>query len=291
MRAEGTVVKIFVAGSTGVIGRQLLPKLVQAGHDVVGMTRREERRAVIQDVGARAVVADAFDRDAVMSAIAEAKPDVVYHQLTALSDWNLADNARIRSEGTRNLVDAALAAGVGRIVAQSISWAYAPGPTPAREDVPLDSEAPLPRAMTIEGVAALERGAAELPESVILRYGMLYGPGTWYDRNGTIAERVRLGQVPATDGIVSFLHIEDAVLAALLALDWPPGAVNIVDDEPAAGTEWLPVYASALQAPKPDVQRGSNRGERGASNVKARSEYGWVPLYPTWRSGFAHSLY
>jgi nucleoside-diphosphate-sugar epimerase len=242
-------------------------------------------------MGAQAVVADILDRESVLSAVEKANPDVVFHQLTALSDWSFADSARIRAEGTRNLVDAALAAGVRRIVAQSISWAYAPGPAPAKEEEPLDTDAPPLRARTIRGIALLERGAAELPEHVILRYGMLYGPGTRYDRNGAIAERVRLGQMPATDGVVSFLHVEDAALAALLALGWPSGAVNIVDDEPAAGTEWLPVYASALQVPRPQVRRGSNRGERGASNAKAKSEYGWVPLYPSWRSGFAQSLY
>ncbi|SUA95920.1 NAD-dependent epimerase/dehydratase [Paenibacillus thiaminolyticus] len=125
-----------------------------------------------------------------------------------------------------------------------------------------------------EGIAALEEAAAEIPEHVILRYGTLYGPDTWYDKTGAIAKKVLDRQLAATDGVSSFLHVEDAAHAALLALDWPAGPVNIVDDEPAAGTQWLPVYAEMLQAPAPQYEPGSNRGERGTSNAKARSEYG-----------------
>lgn len=282
--------KIFVAGAAGVIGRLLLPKLIEAGHQVVGMTHREEHVDIIRKSGARAFLADAFDREAIMSAIAAERPEAVIHQLTSLRDWNLEENARIRIEGTRNLVDAAKAANVSRIVAQSIGWAYEPGESPAAEDVPLDIAAPMPRKRTIEGITALERAAAELPNHVILRYGMLYGPGTWYDRQGMMADKVRRKEVPATNGVTSFLHVEDAAHAALLALDWASGPVNIVDDEPAPGTEWLPVYASAAGAPEPGFQAGSNRGERGASNFKARNEYGWEPSYPTWRTGFGKTM-
>ncbi|WP_042163691.1 NAD-dependent epimerase/dehydratase family protein [Paenibacillus gorillae] len=281
--------KIFVAGSTGVIGRSLLPKLVKAGHEVIGMTRNAEQLQVIEALGAKAIVADAFDREGIIEAIGEIKPDAVMHQLTSLSNWSSADNARIRMEGTRNLVDAAKQAGVKKIIAQSISWAYEPGEQPATEEVPLDIQAAAPRKTTIDGIVALEEAAAELPDHVILRYGTLYGPHTWYDSKGAMADKTRNHELPATDGITSFLHVEDAANAALLALDWPSGTLNIVDDEPASGTEWLPVYAEALHAPGPEFQSGSNDWERGASNAKAR-KYGWVPQYPTWRSGFAQSL-
>ncbi|NIK75250.1 nucleoside-diphosphate-sugar epimerase [Paenibacillus castaneae] len=282
--------KIFVAGSTGAIGRLLLPKLVQAGHKVIGMTHNKSNKDAIQQMGARAIIADAFDRERMISAIGEVQPEVVIHQLTSLSNWNLADNARIRIEGTRNLVDAMLAAGVTRIIAQSISWAYEPGKMPASEDVSMDVGSPMPRKSTIDGVIALEQAVAEIPHHVILRYGMLYGQGTWYDHKGMMAEKVLHKGVEATEGVTSFLHVEDAAAAALLALDWPSGPVNIVDDEPAAGVDWLPVYANALKAPKPEFKPGRNRGERGASNALARKVYGWVPLYPTWRSGFAQDL-
>jgi nucleoside-diphosphate-sugar epimerase len=282
--------RIFVAGASGVIGRRLVPKLARMGHEVIGMTHREEGVPQIESCGARAVVANVFDRDAVMRALDEAKPDVVIHQLTALKEWNLEDNAKIRKVGTRNLVDAAVASGVRRMIAQSIAWAYEPGDSPAKETDNLDIHAAMPRKTTIDGVAALEQAVSEMPSYVILRYGMLYGPDTWYDANGLIADRVRRRQMPATEGVTSFLHVEDAAQAAALALDWPDGIVNIVDDEPAAGTEWLPYYAALLGAPAPDLQSGRNGWERGASNAKARREYGWTPLYSSWRSGFVLSV-
>lgn len=282
--------KIFVAGSTGVIGQRLLPRLVQAGHEVIGMTHDPQRKGLIESWGAKGIVADAFDREGIIASIGEVRPDVIIHQLTSLSQWNLEDNARIRMEGTRHLVEAAQIHGVKRMIAQSIAWAYEPGDYPATENVPLDVQAPPPRKSTIDGIISLEHAVAQLPNHVILRYGMFYGPGTWYDANGIMAEKVRTRALPATDGVMSFLHVEDAANAALQALDWPTGPVNIVDDEPAAGTLWLPLYAEALHAPAPAYQAGSKRGERGASNAKARKEYGWEPLYPTWRTGFAQSL-
>ncbi|GED72251.1 dTDP-glucose 4,6-dehydratase [Brevibacillus reuszeri] len=282
--------RIFVAGSTGVIGRFLLPKLVRAGHEVTGMTRSSEQKQVIQALGARAIVADVFDSEGLIETIGEIRPDVVIHQLTSLSNWSLADNARIRMEGTRNLVDAAQKAGVKKMIAQSIAWAYESGDEPATEEVPLDIQAPLPRKTTIDGIVALEGAVAEVPNHVILRYGTLYGPDTWYDRKGAMAEKTRNRELPATEGTVSFLHVEDAAHAAFLALDWPTGTLNIVDDEPAPGTNWLPVYADALQAPMPEIQLGRTGWERGASNAKARNEYGWEPIYPTWSSGFAQAL-
>ncbi len=278
--------KILVAGATGVIGRLLIAQLVQADHEVIGMTHHRSNTKLIEERGATAWVADAFDREAIFSAIHQTRPEVVIHQLTSLREQSSAENAKIRIEGTRNLVDASRAAGVRRMIAQSISWAYEPGQAPATEDVPLDVDASQPRRTTIGGIMALERAVAEIPEWIILRYGTLYGPGTWYDRDGTIAERVRRKEMIATEGVSSFLHVEDAARAALLALEWPSGPVNIVDDEPASGSLWLPAYASAIGAPSPTIQAGSNRGERGASNEKARIQYGWTPLYPSWRDGF-----
>lgn len=282
--------RIFVAGSTGVVGRLLLPKLVHEGHEVIGMTRNSEHKDLIQAMGARAVVIDTFDRQAMISVFAEVRPEVVIHQLTSLSKLDFSENTRIRVEGTRNLVDAALAVGVKRMIAQSISWAYEPGDVPASEEVPLDIHSPMPRKSLIDSIEVLERAVAEIPRHVILRYGIFYGQGTFYDHGGFMAEEIRRKQVPATEEVTSFLHVEDAANAALLALDWPSGPVNIVDDEPARGVDWLPVYADALGAPKPDVQSRSNRGERGASNAKARKHYGWKPIYVTWRTGFPQNL-
>ena len=281
--------KIFLAGATGVIGHLLLPLLVEAGHEVAGTTRRPDRLEQIAAAGARPVLADALDREAVFAALAAKRPDAVLHQLTDLSGRDFAANARLRVEGTRNLVDAALAVGVGRMIAQSIAWIYAPGRGPAREEEPLDLAAPPPRGPTVAAVWALERAVAELPVGVSLRYGLLYGPGTWYARSGLVTEQVRRGELAATDGVTSFLHVADAAGAALAALAWPAGPLNIVDDEPAAGVDWLPLYARLVGAPPPPVRPGAAGWERGASNARVR-QLGWRPRYPSWRDGFATVL-
>jgi nucleoside-diphosphate-sugar epimerase len=260
--------------------------LIAAGHAVIGTTRTEEKAGVLQTMGATPVVVDAFDRERLAAAVRAAQPDVVMHQLTDLSARDSAANARMRTAGTRHLVDAARAAGVRRLVAQSIAWAYEPGPGPADESVPLDLAAPAPRRTLIEGVQALETTAAEVEDAVVLRYGLFYGPGTWYAPDGIIADQVRRGEVPADASISSFIHVDDAARAALLALDWPPGIVNIVDDEPASGAIWLPVYAASLGAPAPRVTPGQQRGARGATNRRARHSLHWRPTYPSWRDGF-----
>ncbi|WP_433775414.1 NAD-dependent epimerase/dehydratase family protein [Bacillus wiedmannii] len=280
--------KIFLAGSTGVIGRSLIPMLVQQGHEVFGMIRSESDAEILQKLGAKSVVADAFDRDSVYDALNETKPDVVIHQLTSLNSGDSNANARIRKEGTRNLVDAAIRVGVKKMIAQSISWAYEPGHTFATEETPLDFNAPLPRKTTIDGILALEDKVSQMPEFVILRYGTLYGPGTWYSKDGKIAEQLHKQELFATNGITSFLHVEDAARAAVLALDWSSGAVNIVDDEPVKGTVWLPYFAEVVGVPHPKAQDSHNLWERGVSNCKAKNECGWTPIHSSWREGFKH---
>lgn len=269
--------KIFLAGASGAIGRRLVPLLVAVGHDVTGTSRTEKGAALVEKSGAKAVIVDVYDREKIFAAVAGARPDVLMHQLTDLTTFDYTANARLRIEGTPNLVDAALAVGVRRVIAQSISFAYVPGSTPATEDEPLDPQS--------TGVIALEKTAAEMPENVILRYGLLYGPGTWYAPDGEVAQQARRGELVAGDGISSFLHVDDAARAALLALDWPSGPFNIVDDEPAPGTEWVPAFAEAVGAPPPPYRPGAKPNERGASNHKAR-QLGWEPLYPDWRVGF-----
>ncbi|MED0973077.1 NAD-dependent epimerase/dehydratase family protein [Bacillus paramycoides] len=278
--------KIFVAGATGVIGRNLLPMLINEGHTVYAMIRSDSQKESLKNLGVLPVIADVFNRKEVFSVLKETLPDVVIHQLTALSTWNLEDNARIRIEGTRNLVDAAKNVGVKKIIAQSISWAYESGDKLATETDPLDFYAPMPRQVTINGIAKLEETVSELPEAVILRYGTLYGPGTLYAENGVFANQVRNNEIIATDGMSSFIHVEDAARAAVLALDWSSGIVNIVDDSPVTSKEWLPIYAAAIEAPEPKVQVWKNSWERGASNNKARKEYGWKPLFPSWSEWF-----
>jgi len=260
--------KIFLAGATGAIGRPLVARLVAAGHDVTGTTRSAERAVRIKELGAAPAVLDVLDAAAVRAAVAEAAPDVVMHQLTDLSGEDFAANGRLRIEGTRNLVDAARAAGVDRVIAQSIAWLYVPGDTPAVETDPLN-----PEARGYEGVVALERTVGELPGGLVLRYGTLYGPGTWYAQDGLIAQRIRSGELVPPALWTSFVHVEDAADAAVQALDWPAGVVNVVDDEPAV--DWPQAFGGK-------VAPGAPTG-RPISNGRAK-ELGWRPAHPTWRT-------
>ena len=214
------LMKIFLAGATGAVGRLLLPLLVQAGHAVVGTTRHAAKSAQIVASGGQPVVVDVLERTALFAVLQQAQPEVVIHQLTDLAERNFAGNSHLRVVGTRNLVDAALAVGVQRMVAQSIAWIYAPGAEPAAESEPLDLSAP-PRSTTVAAVQALEQAVAELPVGVILRYGLFYGPGTWYAADGLTTAQMRSGAFVGPAGVTSFLHVADAATAAYQALTWP----------------------------------------------------------------------
>jgi 2-alkyl-3-oxoalkanoate reductase len=310
--------RVFVAGASGVIGRRLVPMLVDAGHHVTGTTRREDRTEAIRGQGAEAVVVDVFDADRLTAAVVGAKPDVVVHELTDIPPAidtkryaeSMAGNDRIRIEGTRNLVAAATEAGARRLVAQSIAFAYSPeGDDILDEEAPLYLDAPEPLGPTIRALASLEDrvlGASGV-QGVVLRYGYFYGPGTVFASDGSTAARVRRHRFPvvgAGSGIFSFVHVDDAAAATVLALDHgEPGVYNVVDDEPSPVFEWLPFYAQVLGAKSPGtvptwLARWAGGGRlvllmeklRGASNAKARAELGWTPMYRSWREGFREGL-
>ncbi|MFF2526546.1 NAD-dependent epimerase/dehydratase family protein [Streptomyces liangshanensis] len=285
--------RVLVAGATGAVGRLLVPLLLEAGHQVTGVSRTLAGTERLRRQGATAVQADALDPDGLRRAVTTAAPDAVIDQLTDLSGADGEATDRLRREGTRNLVDAARDADVHRIVVQSISWVYEPGDKPADESVPLDLGAAQPRGAMVDAVRVLEETAAEIGTAVLLRYGVLYGPGTWYEPGGAVsaalggdAEARFLGSVEADLSVTSFLHVADAARASVDALAWPSGPVNIVDDEPARGRAWLPALAAALGRPAPGPASGQRSWARGASNALARSR-GWEPRYATWRSGFA----
>jgi 2-alkyl-3-oxoalkanoate reductase len=308
--------KVFVAGASGAIGRPLVRQLLAAGHEVTGMTRREENAAVIREAGAEAVVCDVFDAAALEGAAREAAPEVVIHELTSLpprldpkAKDALAPTNRLRSEGTRNLIAAARAAGARRLIAESVAFFYVPeGDLVKGEDASAFGDAPGPFGEASKALADLERqvvGAEEL-EGVVLRYGWLYGPGTYYDRDGSQTEDFHKRRMPIVgkgSGIFSFVQIEDAASATLAAVErGAPGIYNVVDDEPAPLSEWAPVFAEAVGAKKPlrvpvwlaRLVAGSAAAEmttsqRGASNAKAKRELGWQPRYPSWRQGFVDS--
>jgi nucleoside-diphosphate-sugar epimerase len=270
--------RIFLAGGTGVIGRRLVPALVNAGHDVVATTRHVGNIDRIARLGGRGVAVDVYDAARLSEAVGEAAPDLVMHQLSDLRLFDTEATARIRREGTAHLVSAAQQSGVSRIVVQSIAWAYQDGEGLADEDDPVEAGS---------AVAAMEDLARTVARPTILRYGWWYGPDTWYAEGGRIADAVAEGLLPATRTINSLVHIDDAVEATVGAIDWPAGAYNIFGDEPAPATTWLPSYAAAIGAPPPTStiwSSGSPRG-RGASNAKAKAA-GWTPTYSSWRSGF-----
>jgi nucleoside-diphosphate-sugar epimerase len=312
--------RVFVAGATGVIGRRLVPMLVAAGHQVTGMTRSEGRAAGLRAAGADAAVCDAFDRPAVVAAVAAARPDVVIHQLTQIPRTvdlrryarQFAPNSRLRRDGTRNLLEAASQAGVGRMIAQGIAFAYRPEGTWVKdEDEPLYLDAPEPFGETVRAVADLERQVLghDRVRGVVLRYGAFYGPETALAADGQIGEMVRARRFPIVGGgsaVYSFVHVDDAASATVAALDLGEGSsrvFNVVDDEPAAVREWLPIFAGALEAPRPlrvpaVVGRiaGGRYGlylmteQRGASNARIKRELAWSPARPTWRTGFPAAL-
>lgn len=270
--------RIFLAGGSGLIGSRLIPELMARGHEVTATTRRKETLPRLAELGARGVVVDAYDAEHVATAIADAAPELIYHLLTDLSDGDLGANARLRRQGTANLVAGAAAAGVGRMIVQSVSWIFPDGAAPATEEDPI-----IPGTV----VDGMERTVRLLPHATVLRYGMFYGPGTWYAPGARIAQAVAAGAVPATPAITSFVHVDDVIPATVQAIDWPDGTYHVVDDEPAPATEWLPVYAAGLGAPAPataPLPEGTPAG-RPVSNAKAKAA-GMTLIHPSWREGF-----
>jgi nucleoside-diphosphate-sugar epimerase len=279
---------VFLAGATGVIGRRIVPALVAAGHAVTGVTRHPASAAQLHAAGARPVVADARDVEAMITAVLDASPDVVMNQLTDLATGVGPANSELRLRSSAALSAAVEAAGVRRVVAQSISWSYVPGSTPAQESEALDLDAADPRGRTVRAVAAVERAARSAPEWVVLRYGMFYGPGTWFTRGGDRAIEARDGMLLPDGDVTSFVHVDDAARAAVAALSWPTGVVNVCDDEPADGYSWAPVFCDAVGAPAPDSPPAKPRAgwARGADNTWLRSGLGFQLHHPTWRTGF-----
>ena len=308
--------KVLVAGATGALGRQLVPKLAARGHEVFGMTRTESKRDVLRSMGATPVVADALDPDSVANAVAESDPQVIVHQLTALSssidlrhfdrDFELTN--RLRIEGTDHLLAAGRAIGVKRFVAQSFAgWPFARrgGPVKSEED-PLDPAPPDEMRRTLEAIRHVEEAVtgAEWTTGIVLRYGGFYGPGTSIAPEGEHLELIRKRRFPVVGdggGVWSFIHVEDAADATVAAVErGSRGIYNVVDDEPAPVAEWLPAIARSVGAKPPRrVPRWLGRllaGEvatvmmtevRGASNAKAKRELDWRPAHPSWRGVLA----
>jgi nucleoside-diphosphate-sugar epimerase len=310
--------RIFIAGASGAIGRRLVPMLIERGHTVTGTTRTPDKASLLRTLGAEPVVIDALDREQVMRAVARAQPDVVIHQLTAIGgrmnlrnfDAYFAGTNRLRTEGTDHLLAASQAAGVRRFVAQSYTgWTniQTGGPVKTGDD-PLDPHPSPHSRASMAATQHVESTVASAPlEGVVLRYANLYGPGNALSADGEIAHMLRTRQLPVVGGgtgVWSFIHVDDAASATVIAAEsGPTGLFTIADDEPAPVHEWLPYLAAALNAPKPlRVPAWLVRpllGEhgvkmmttvRGSSNAKARKEMGWEPTFASWRRGFREGL-
>lgn len=313
--------RIFVAGATGVLGRRLVELLVERGCEVTGLTRTPAKRALLEELGARPVVADALDAPAMHEAIRGAEPEVVVHQMTALSELGsirnfekaFRQNARLRAEGTDILLSASREAGVGRFVAQAFAGFLlgSGAPEVLSEDDPLLTPPPEPFRRVLEADRHLEEAVlgATWTEGIVLRYGGFYGPGTTISKRppGLQSEMVRRRLVPlvgSAGGYTSFIHVDDAAAATIAAIErGGRGIYHVTDDEPAPASEWLPALASAVGGPPPlrvpvwlarllagpAVVAMMTRAS-GASNAKARRELAWEPRYPSWREGFARGL-
>jgi 2-alkyl-3-oxoalkanoate reductase len=306
--------RVFVAGATGTIGRQLVPQLLAAGHQVTATTRSPAKVDGLRAAGADPVLLDGLDGAAVGAAVATAKPEVIVHEMTAIPadisfrkfDQTFGPTNKLRTTGVDHLLAAATAQGVPRFVVQSFAgWPYAlPGNPVKTEDDPLAENPPAAMRSSLDAIRHLERAVTTAPlAGLVLRYGGLYGPGS----SDALVPLLKRRQVPIVGdggGVWSFLHVADAAGATVAAVQGgAPGIYNIVDDEPARVADWLPVMARAVGARSPlRVPAWVGRlaaGEaglymmtkiRGCSNAKAKAELGWQLAWPTWRTGFAEGL-
>lgn len=306
--------RVLVAGATGVVGRQLVPQLIAAGHEVSATTRSQPKIESLRAAGAEPYLLDGLDGTAVGAVVARARPDVIVHEMTAIPpmmnfrtfEQTFAATNRLRTTALDHLLGAARAQGVSRLIAQSYAgWpnVRAGGPVKTEAD-PLDPAPPAAMRSTLDAIRYLEQAVTSAPLSgLALRYGSLYGPGA----SEVFVRLLRRRQVPIIgdgSGVWSFLHVTDAAAATVAAVSQgDPGVYNVVDDEPATVAEWLPVMARGAGARPPwHVPGWLGRlaaGEaglsmmtqvRGSSNAKAKRELGWTPVWATWREGFARGL-
>jgi nucleoside-diphosphate-sugar epimerase len=306
--------RVFVAGASGAVGRRLVPMLLARGHQVTGTTTSDRGIALLQGLGADAVVVDGLDAAGIGQAVARAEPDAIIHQMTALSgtpdfrhfDRWFATTNRLRTEGTAHLLAAAQASGVQRFVAQSFTgWSLGrTGAWVKTEDEPLDPQ-PLPdQSETLAAIKSLERSVLEAPlDGIVVRYGALYGPGASESIAGMLRKRM-FPVIGSGEGYISSTHIDDAAGGTLVALErGRRGLYNLVDDEPAPSRLFIPAIAEALGAPKPlripawlgrllagEVAVAMMTEGRGASNAKAKRDLDWQPIWPSWRDGFRAGL-
>lgn len=300
-----------------MLGRQLVPLLVEAGHEVLASTTSKAKADTLASAGAHPVILDVLDADATRAAVLDARPDAIVHQATALSTLGnnprkfgayFALTNRLRTEGTANLLAAAEAIGGVRFVAQSFcGWPFEPvGGSVKDEGAPLNPDPPAALRETLDAIRRLEQLVTGSPDGVVLRYGALYGPGTSLAEGGAQIRAIRRRGLPLIGdgaGVTSFVHVADAAAATVAALTEGSGVYNVVDDEPARFDEWLPYVAEVLGAKRPlrvpvwlaRILAGEAAvflmtRTRGGSNARAKGELSWKPEHASWRSGFRAEL-
>jgi nucleoside-diphosphate-sugar epimerase len=307
--------RVFVTGATGALGRHLVPGLVAAGYEVTATTRTPGKVAQLREAGAEPVVLDGLDREAVIAAVRAAAPEVVVHQMTALAgmrslrkpDKTFAATNELRTRGTDNLLEAAARAGTRRVIAQGYAGAGPDKRSGGRLKTEEDPPDWRPIRSAVQGPAAIryvdKTVPLEAPEGIVLRYGSFYGPGAVDDWAGLVRKRM-FPLVGGGTGYFSWVHLDDAASATVLAVEQhAKGVFNIVDDEPAPVSEWLPYLAACAGAKPPrrlpkwlarplagEMAVGMMTEGRGFSNAKAKRELGWQLRYPSWRQGFRKEL-
>ncbi|MFI3377768.1 NAD-dependent epimerase/dehydratase family protein [Mammaliicoccus sciuri] len=276
--------KIFVTGATGLIGTKLTKRLIEEGYEVAGLTTSEKGKEKLDNAGVKAYIGNILEYDTIEKSIGDFKPDIIMNEITDLKQVDMSANTKVRIEGTKNLVEAAIKHDVPHIQSQSIAFVYEAGDTLATEETSLDYDASGDRKITVDGVEGLEKESARLNKHVILRYGLLYGPGTWYGKDGMIFNQFINGEVTMTDGVQSFIHIDDAVETAIQALNFESGIYNVADDDPVKGDDWAKWYANELNvSPTLNIEPAAPF-ERGVTNKKFKDQGGKL-IYATWKDG------
>lgn len=273
--------KIFVTGATVLIGIKLVQRLKEEGHEVAGFTTSENGQQKLAAVNVKAYIGDILNADTIDQALADFKPEIIINQITDLKNVDMAANTKVRIEGSKNLIDAAKKHDVKKVIAQSIAFMYEPGEGLAYEKTALDFNSTGDRKVTVDGVVGLEEETARMDEYVVLR---LYGPGTWYGKDGMIYNQFMDGQVTLSDGVTSFVHLDDAVETSIQAIHFENGIYNVADDAPVKGSEFAEWYKEQLGVePNIDIQP-AQPFERGVSNEKFKAQGGTL-IYKTWKDG------
>lgn len=258
--------------------------MIEEGHEVAGFTTSERGKEKLEGLNAKAYIGDILKADTIDVAIDDFRPEIIINQITDLKNVDMVANSKVRIEGGKNLTDAALKYDVKKVVAQSIGFMYEPGEGLATEEAPLDNHSDGDRKITVDGVIGLEKETARMDQYVVLRFSWLYGPGTWYGKDGMIYNQFKDGEVTLSDGVTSFIHLDDAVEVSIQAMNFDTGIYNVADDEPVKGSDFVVWYSKEVSADPEVTIQPVQPFERGITNDKLK-EQGGTLIYNTWKDG------